>query len=267
MTDVSLWDKQGNNTPYEDALVSVIVPVYNVKPYLEEALNSVIHQSYSNLQIIVVDDGSTDESGSLCDKYALQDSRIVVIHQKNGGLSVARNAGLEVASGDFISFLDSDDAYHPDFIREMLDIMIHEDADLVICKNVEHKTLGRMVETESGYQRSYPPIEEGVYNRQDVLCALVEGKINTSVWNKLYSPKLWENIRFPDGHICEDLAVTYKILNHANKVCVIDRVLYYKRDWFGNITNTWGLPYVYDWALAYSNLEKFIISNIPETQK
>lgn len=109
-------------TETESPLVSVIVPVYNVKPYLNEALDSVINQTYRNQEIILIDDGSTDGSGEICDEYATRDNRIKVIHQTNQGLSAARNAGLDIMHGSVISFLDSDDAFHP----QMIEIMLHE---------------------------------------------------------------------------------------------------------------------------------------------
>ena len=105
-------------------MISVIVPVYNVEPYLEEAIESVIHQTYTNLEIILVDDGSTDGSGRICDRYQKKDSRIKIIHQENRGLSAARNAGLDICKGGMIAFLDSDDAFCKDMLQKMSDAML-----------------------------------------------------------------------------------------------------------------------------------------------
>ena len=115
-------------------IVSVIIPVYNVKPYLEESLESVINQTYKNLEIIVVDDGSNDGSEKICDEYAPKDDRIKIIHRKNGGLSVARNTGLDNMNGEYIAFLDSDDIYHPAMIQEMLLPLLYNKADCAVCK-------------------------------------------------------------------------------------------------------------------------------------
>lgn len=115
-------------------LVSVIVPVYNVLPYLKESLDSLIGQSYQDLEVILIDDGSTDDSGKLCDEYANHDKRILVIHQENKGLSAARNIGLDKANGEYIAFLDSDDAFHCCFIEKLLSSIISKDADIALCK-------------------------------------------------------------------------------------------------------------------------------------
>lgn len=127
-----------------EPLVSVIVPVFNVKPYLNEALDSVINQTYKNLEIILVDDGSTDGSGEICDEYSAHDKRFVVIHQENKGLSCARNTGLDLMKGELVAFIDSDDAYCPEFIRTMVDAMNHEKADVVMCKTAIIRTTKKL---------------------------------------------------------------------------------------------------------------------------
>ncbi len=114
-------------------LVSIIIPVYNVAPFLRESLDSAINQTYKNLEIILVDDGSTDESGIICDEYAKLDTRIKVIHQKNQGLSAARNTGLDIMKGSIVSFLDSDDAFYPDTIKTMVETMQNQNSDIVSC--------------------------------------------------------------------------------------------------------------------------------------
>ena len=124
-------------------LVSVIIPVFNVKMYLKEALDSVIHQSYSNLEILVIDDGSTDGSGALCDYYK-QDPRVRIVHQDNKGLSAARNTGLDIMTGDYISFLDSDDAYHLNYIEEMLNCIVQENADIVVSRYGIYHTVNEL---------------------------------------------------------------------------------------------------------------------------
>ena len=124
-------------------LISVIIPVYNVRHYLKEALDSVIFQTYRNLEIIIIDDGSTDGSREICDDY-LDDSRVTVIHQKNKGLSAARNAGLDIMTGEYVAFLDSDDAYQSSFIEEMVNAIVREVADIVVCKYTVHSTVSEM---------------------------------------------------------------------------------------------------------------------------
>ena len=124
--------EQGMNTPYKD-LISVIVPVYKVERYLCRCVDSIIAQTYTNLQIILVDDGSPDGSGAICDDYAAKDSRITVIHKKNGGLSDARNAGLVAACGSYIGFVDSDDYIEPEMFEELLLKAMDTGADLTLC--------------------------------------------------------------------------------------------------------------------------------------
>ena len=144
-------------------LVSVIVPVFNVRPYIVEALDSVINQTYSNLEIILIDDGSTDGSGEVCDEYAARDKRIVVIHQKNNGVSSARNAGLDVMHGEAVAFLDPDDAYRSEFISTMVAAMNREKADIVMCKYTNHRTNKKM--KSNGREKTYPTIRGGYTTR------------------------------------------------------------------------------------------------------
>lgn len=120
-------------------MVSVIVPVFNVKPYLAECLDSIIHQTYTDLQIILIDDGSTDGSGAVCDAYAAKDARIRVVHQENRGLSAARNRGIELATGEYLNFVDSDDYLLPDCIETLLKLCIEHDADMSICTYLDLK--------------------------------------------------------------------------------------------------------------------------------
>ena len=235
--------------------VSVIVPVYNVAPYLREALDSVVGQSYRNLEIIIVDDGSTDGSAEICDEYR-SDPRVRVIHQENRGLSNARNVGLDVSSGVYIAFLDSDDAFHPDFIQKMVDKI--EDADVAVCRFEVHQG------TLESRGQIYPRMKEGVYNREESLRALADGKINVSVWNKLYRRELWREIRFPDGHNYEDIHTTYRIFDCCRRVKVQDRALYLHRRRPGSITHVWTKKNIEDKKLAYENLYAFIKEHTPE---
>ena len=243
-------------------LVSVIVPVFNVEPYLAEALDSVIRQTYTNLEIIVIDDGSTDGSGRICDEYAGKDRRIRVIHQENRGLSAARNAGLDVMKGETVSFLDSDDAYYPEFIETMMTAMIRENAEIVTCKNSIRRTTGKM--TGSRDEKIYPLIQPGVYDRAETLRALADEQINHSVWNKLYSKELWSGIRFPEGSVYEDIAITYRLIDRSRKICVLDLPLYMYRKRPGSICGTKTSKNITDYFNSRSRFEQFIEENIPE---
>lgn len=244
-----------------NCLVSVIIPVYNACSYITGTVNSVLHQSYNNLEIIIVDDGSTDESGRTCDELSQMDKRIRVIHQENRGVSAARNVGLDLMTGTAVAFLDSDDEYHPDYISNMVNTMILGDYDIVICRYTMHPTKGDLISTDGGIV--YPSIEAGVYDRKDTLRALPEKRINNHLWNKLYKNELWKDIRLPEGHIFEDLDVTYRIFDRCQSVCVIDKTLYMRRTYHGSLTNSCKKRHVDDWIIACNHLETFVENNIP----
>ena len=244
-----------------NSLVSVIIPVYNVKPYLDEAIKSVLCQTYSNLEIIIIDDGSTDGSEVICDKYAREDKRIIVIHQGNKGLSAARNSGLEIMTGEVVSFLDSDDAYCHEFIEEMMSAMIFEETDIVMCKHLVNNSDGLLVYNDS--EKGIPAIDEGLYNRDNALRSLADGKINPGIWNKIYKRKLWDCIRFPEGHVYEEVDTTYRLIGSCNSLYVIDKALYLYRRRVGSITLTYNEKNIQDWLLAHSHFESFIANNIP----
>lgn len=206
-------------------LISVIIPIYKVEKYLPRAIESVITQSYSNLEIILVEDGSPDACGSICDEYAGHDSRIRVIHKENGGLSDARNAGLDQMNGEYVVFLDSDDYIAPYFIEELYRALDETGADVSFCKyavvkkedtSEEEKRLRRPRRGE------FPrPQEMFVYDRKQLLLNMYDQNHKDATyfivsWNKLYKASLWENIRFPKGKIHEDEATTYKVFDRAS---------------------------------------------------
>lgn len=198
--------------------ISVIIPVYKVEDYLDECLRSVVGQTYRNLEIFLVDDGSPDRCPALCDAWAERDDRIRVIHKKNGGLSDARNAGLDVATGDFIAFVDSDDWVEPNFLEVLLTALKKEDADLGAC----------------AIQSVFPDRKEAwgcpryaVTDSEATLAMLYrDTAYPVAAWNKLYRRELWEELRFPVGKICEDAFTTYQIVHRARKIVQIPEALY-----------------------------------------
>ena len=241
-------------------LISVIIPVFNVEPYLVKALESVIGQTYRNLEIIITDDGSTDGSGLICDDFARRDGRIKVIHQENRGLSNARNAGLDIMKGEAVAFLDPDDSYHPDYIKAMAEAMDRTGADIAVCRYT--------VSCEDGKKHIvkdtvFPPAESRLYGREDALRALAAGTVNVSVWNKLYRSSLWDGIRFPDGHNYEDIYTTHRVFDICRSVFVLDRILYYYLKRKGSITDTVTEANVRDASLARSRFEDYVRSNTP----
>lgn len=224
-------------------------------------MNSVVHQTYSNLEIIIIDDGSTDSSKSICDEYARKDERITVVHRNNNGLSSARNNGLKLINGEVLAFLDSDDAFRQDFISTMLQAMICSDADIVMCKYTVHNTKSKMEQTKQ--QKKFPSSEKGIFDRKEVLRALAENRINTAAWNKLYLRKLWKDIQFPDGHVYEDVDTTYRIISACDEVLVVDEPLYLYRVRGGSISNAASISHYKDLLIARSHFYSFIKENTP----
>jgi len=241
--------------------VSVIIPVYNVKPYLKEALDSVINQTHKELEIIIVDDGSTDGSEAICKEYEKKDKRVRLLHQENKGLSAARNAGLAAMSSELLAFLDSDDKYHPEYIASMLSIMLSENVDLVICQAMIQYTTEEIKVSENILAGRLPA---GTYDRVTSLQALAESKISSTAWNRLYKKDLFRNVRFHEGHIYEDGEVAFRIINNCSKVYVTNKVLYYYRRRPGSITNSCLLESIGDLDLANDRIEAFIRDYIPE---
>lgn len=212
-------------------VVSIIIPVYNVKKYLEKCITSVQQQSYSKLQIILVDDGSTDGSSVICDYYAKKDNRIKVIHKTNGGLSSARNVGLEHATGDFLAFVDSDDYIESDMIERLLEQAIENNVDIVQC--------GINYVCEKGNILSKKNCEEYKYEtNSEILEAFFEEKISVMVWNKIYRTEYIKDIRMIEGKNNEDNMYTIDVLIRTNKVICIPEAFYNYTQRANSITKT-----------------------------
>lgn len=208
--------------------ISIIIPVYNVEEYLEECIKSIIKQTYTNLEIILIDDGSTDESGKICDEYKKKDNRITVIHQQNQGISVARNVGIELSKGEYIQFVDSDDFIKTNMVEDLYNIIKKEDVDLVSCSHYIY-TNGNVQEKEYSEK-----IE--VYTQSEAIKSLILDKsIRFFAVDKLYKKELWQNVRFPIGRRFEDIATTPKIFKKVQKIAFYDKPLYYYRQREGSI--------------------------------
>ena len=219
-------------------LVSIVVPIYNVAQYLQTCLDSIISQTYSNLEIILVDDGSTDSCPEQCDQYAIRDERIKVIHQKNEGLSVARNTGLKHSNGKYIAFIDSDDVISKDMIEKLYIAITHDACQVSCCKYVKF-------EDEENINFNYNTSSSSnyyIYNNIDALSCIYLSKISNiafTAWNKLYNRELFfeHNILYPDGKLYEDIFTTYKLIFFSNKVAFIEDELYFYRQRTGSIMN------------------------------
>lgn len=207
--------------------VSVIVPIYKVEKYLDRCVQSILNQTYRNLEIILVDDGSPDNCPQMCDAYAKQDSRIKVIHKENGGLSDARNYGLDIAQGHYISFVDADDYIHPQMYEIMLGIAVDQQADIVIS-DWQRVNEGEEPKVESvNKNRCNTRILDGK-KIQYLYFDQPDSRITYTVaWNKLYAKEIFAKRRFPVGKVHEDEFVTFQSLYHANKIIYLQEKLYF----------------------------------------
>ena len=211
-----------------NAKISVIIPVYNREKSLKKCLDSVMGQTYKNLEIILVDDGSKDSSGVICDEYAAGDSRIKVIHQQNAGVAAARNAGLAMATGDYIGWVDSDDWIEPDMYEFMLDNAQKYEADIVVCSRLEQYENRSIFK---GWQQTK------ILDTEQALGLLLQDDIiKNYLWDKLWRRELFDNIHFPDVPIFEDMAVTYKLFIQADRVVCLPEHGYNYLFHTGNLT-------------------------------
>lgn len=204
-------------------LISIIVPVYRVEKYLDKCIESIRNQTYKNIEIILINDGSDDACPEKCIEYGQRDSRIKVIHQENRGLSAARNAGLEKASGEYIAFVDSDDYVSQYYIERMYQVAIAEKCDIVQCRHETVYGECAVEDTRIGTPMIFLPKEYSAANYTSLGWSCVVA------WNKLYSKKLFEGLRYPEGKIHEDEYITYKLVWAAERVGVINMKLYFYR--------------------------------------
>ena len=204
--------------------ISIIVPVYNVEKYLENCIESILNQTFKDFELILVDDGSTDNSGKICDIYEKKDSRIKVIHKNNGGLSSARNTGLDIACGKYVGFVDSDDSIHPKMYEVLYNLIKKYKSDISCCNykrtydifSKEHKALN----LKEVIEMSNIEAIEKLYDK-DLGVRLVVA------WNKLYHKRLFDNIRYKVGRIHEDEFIAHRILYKCKKITYVDNELYY----------------------------------------
>ena len=206
-----------------DPLVSIIIPVYNVEKYLDKCITSVVNQTYKNLEIILIDDGSPDNCPAICDAWKSRDSRIKVIHQQNGGLSHARNEGLKIATGEFIGFVDSDDWIEPEMYETLLTAIQENDADIAVCNYQSEHEKAQVV-----IQKPESPSKK-IYTEVEALELLLSGKsfIRSVVWNKLFKSHLLTDLLFPEGKIYEDSLWTPQAIGRSKIIVTIDLVLYH----------------------------------------
>ena len=240
-----------------EPLISVIIPVYKVEPYLRKCIDSVRNQTYRNLEIILVDDGSPDHCGQICDEYAAADSRIRVIHKENGGLSSARNAGIRIARGEYLGFVDSDDWIEPDMYAFLYAALEKETADLAVCGVYTHKDSNVNV----GSNASLYLVQSGHDAVQTFLKLASQGKV---AWNKLYKRQLFSEIRFPEGRLWEDCFIMGQVIDKAEKVVYHMQPKYHYILRPGSITTAGYRPALHDCVDAYLVLHQYVSQKYPD---
>ena len=228
---------QPDARPFALPSVSVIVPCYNVAEFLPECLESILAQGI-DMEVILVDDGSTDSTGGICEEYAARDRRFRVIHKENGGLSSARNAGLEIASGEYICFIDSDDFLEAGCLERVLTCAVKYDADLVMFPYW-------ILEGSTKTSPKDLPDKESLCTAQEAWDIMLGG-VGRYAWNKFYRRELFKGIRYPEGRRFEDKPVTYRLIAAAERICCIPDKLYYYRQRAGSISVNKSYPYLLD---------------------
>jgi glycosyltransferase involved in cell wall biosynthesis len=238
-------------------LVSVIVPVFNVKPYLESCIDSILSQTYENIEIILVNDGSNDGSELICNKYSEFDDRIKLINKNNGGLSDARNTGIYAAKGDYICFIDSDDYVHPMFVELLLKDLLEKNSDISVCNFYRVDVKGAVEEDKKIKSALFNNIEA----MRDIL--LPNSFCEVMTWNKIYKKEIFtaNKIIFPLGKIHEDNFTTYKLMYHSNLISFINVPLYYYRQRQDSIMNQPFSPKRLDAIMATDDMYLWIKNN------
>lgn len=244
-------------------LITIIVPVYNVENYLEKCVASLCSQTYENLEIILIDDGSPDKSGLICDELQEKDERIVVIHQKNTGVSKARNAGLDVMRGEYVTFVDGDDYVAPEFIECLYHAIASKNADIATCGHYR-------VNPDSSMQKIYTlsddPEEIFCLTGEESIIQLFYGKVcSASSGSKLYKKSLFQSVRFPDYIMGEDTFVVYYTFKQAEMIAHTNKPLYYYVQHSSSVTNS-RCNYIkfYDYVKLYDHIIRSVGSNVDQ---
>lgn len=214
-------------------LISIIVPIYNIERYVEHCLNSIINQTYKNIEILLINDGSIDNSPIICKKFMDTDNRVRVIKKENGGLSSARNAGIEEAQGQYLVFVDGDDYIHPDFVKSLLFAAEESNADIAVCgiQVVDEHSCQSQVLATGGKYKAYNPLKNETLDSKLVEKLYYEnrkyGFWYVVAWNKIYKSEIFEELRYDEGKIYEDEFIFHKIIRKSRRVRFIPDELYY----------------------------------------
>lgn len=239
----------------KNPLISVVVPVYNVEDFLSRCVESILAQTYKNFELILVDDGSPDRCGQICDDYALRDKRITVIHKKNGGLSEARNFGTQVSRGEYITYIDSDDWVSPVYLEILYGILLDNNADVSICNEIKLSK-----EKVINNKKSSVCVFSGITALTDML---YQRTLDNCACCKLFKVELMKRNFFPVGKLYEDLFTTYKVFTECKKIVYTDAIFYYYWSNPESIMNLSFTPRMFDEIDAVNEIELFIKDNYP----
>lgn len=246
----------------QSVLISVIVPVYNVEEYLPRCVDSILAQSYRNLEVILVDDGTKDASDKICDAYAEKDPRVRVIHKENGGLSSARNAGIAIARGEYLGFVDSDDWIEPQMYETMLSLALQHKVKLVCAGRYDvNSTTG---EKKIGL---CPPREEVITGEELVRRIFTWQNIDSAAWDKLYHRSLFREVRYPLGKIVEDVPTTYKIALDAGEAALCPQPFYNYYHRPGSITTASVSPKTFHFSQHTAEIYPYVREHFPAIQE
>ena len=237
-----------------NSLVSVIVPVYNVEEYMDKCVETIVNQTYQNLEIILIDDGSSDSCPQKCDRWTEKDARIQVIHKKNGGVGFARNTGLELARGDFVTFVDSDDYLANDAIEVMLERIELDQSDLVIAQCVKVYPDG------SADSPAYPWISDKTLSKEDVVQMVGSAQaLPIYAWGKLYRSHIFNKVRYTSLTCAEDVYILPEILEICKRVSLVEKVLYYYYQRLTSTVHSRKAEQIIDSILAAIHVSRYLL--------
>ena len=234
-------------------MISIIVPVYKVEQYLPQCIESIINQTYQNLEIVLIDDGSPDNCGRICEKYAQKDKRIKVFHKENGGLSDARNYGIVRASGEYLAFVDSDDWIEPDMYEVLVNRIEDHQTDIVSCGFFSEFPKRHIAHTIA---------EKTTVEDVNILRELIIGDFGTGVWHKLFRKSCFKEILFPVDRYYEDIFIVHKLLAKVNSVSSVSKPLYhYRKEREGAITTTYSMKNLIEYWQAHKSRYDYFIGD------
>jgi len=240
----------------KNELISVIVPIYNVEDYLDDCIKSILNQTYENIELILINDGSTDNCEAICKKYEKNDKRVKYYFKENGGLSSARNYGIEKSNGKYYMFIDSDDYIDSDMVEKLYDAIVKNKVDIACCgKYLEYKNETILVNSKGDFFCD---------NIESLRRILRIDNIDTSCCDKLFDSKLFQNIRFPEGRLFEDLGTLYKIIDISNGLYHIHFPLYHYRKHDNSIINSKFNPKKLDSIYFRKEIHEFVLKKYPQ---